>query len=238
MWPEPARASRRPAPSLPVFGTESPPVATITASASSGGASRRAPRASRRRCGATPVTTRARRAAARRAARRARAARRGRRAPGATPGRASPTPSPRRAGCRASRSKKATCSASGQRAHDLAQRVRRRVGDEARLVQPRGEHVAAPAAADEDLAPAVARALQRARVSAPALGGEDRRHRARRARADHRDAVCHRSGVQETRAAALGARGARRTSCGMADRTRRDGRAPREARFAPCRASS
>ena len=77
----------------------------------------------------------------------------------------------------------------GQRpgAHQLAQRVRRRVRHEARLVQARRQHVAAAAAADQDLAAAVERAFHE-RCFRPAGGREDRRHAARGPRSDHHDA--------------------------------------------------
>ena len=53
------------------------------------------------------------------------------------------------------------------RAHDAAQQMRRRVGDKARLVEPRGKDVAASAAADQNLAAAVSSCVRRA-ASRPA----------------------------------------------------------------------
>ena len=65
--------------------------------------------------------------------------------------------------------------------------MRRRVGDEPRLVEPRGKDVAASAAADQNLAAAVFRAFEEQCLCA--LGrGENRRHRAGRAGADYDDA--------------------------------------------------
>ena len=104
-----------------------------------------------------------------------RAAGRGRRGRDSIAETASPTRPPRRAGCRARCSKNATCSRSGHERTHPAQQMRRRIGDEARLVEPRGKDVAAAAAADQDLAPAVARPLEQPRFGA-GRRGEDRRH--------------------------------------------------------------
>ncbi len=70
-------------------------------------------------------------------------------------------------------------------AQHLSERVRGGIGHEPRLVDARRQDVAAPAAADQDLAPAVGRALEQQRLGV-GRGREDRRHRAGRARADHR----------------------------------------------------
>ena len=73
------------------------------------------------------------------------------------------------------------------RPHDAAQQMRRRVGDKARLVEARGQDVAASAAADENLAAAVLRAFEEQRLGAPRRR-EDRGHRAGGAGADYDDA--------------------------------------------------
>ena len=79
---------------------------------------------------------------------------------------------------------------------DVAQRVRRGVGDEARLLHSGRENVAAAAAADENLASAVPRPLEQEGLRA-AGRGEDRGQDARGARADHSDTaaslplLCH-----------------------------------------------
>ena len=72
------------------------------------------------------------------------------------------------------------------RKQDLPQRVGRRRGDELRRRQMRREHVAAPSAADQDLAAAVRRPLEQ---HDPTRAGRrvDRRDEPCRARADHDD---------------------------------------------------
>jgi hypothetical protein len=72
------------------------------------------------------------------------------------------------------------------RAQDAPHRVRRRVADEARFVQPHRHHVAAATPTDEDLATAVLGALEQDRLGA-ALGCEDGRHGAGGAGADDDD---------------------------------------------------
>ena len=74
------------------------------------------------------------------------------------------------------------------RANDSTDEVRRRVAHEPRFVEARREDIAAPAAADQDLAAAVSRALEKKCVGA---GGssENRRHRPGRAGADDDDAA-------------------------------------------------
>ena len=65
--------------------------------------------------------------------------------------------------------------------------MRCRVGDETRLVEPRGKDVAASAAADENLPATVLRAFEEEGLCA--LGRrENRRHRAGGARADYDNA--------------------------------------------------
>ena len=73
------------------------------------------------------------------------------------------------------------------RSDELAEKMGRGFRDETRFVEPGRQDVASPAAADEDLAPAVAGALEEERLDTR-RGGEDRRHRPGRARADHDDA--------------------------------------------------
>ena len=68
------------------------------------------------------------------------------------------------------------CSAKRPRINKPAQQVWRGVGDEARLIDLGGENVAAPAAADQDLAPAVGRSFEEKRFR-PRPGCEDCRHR-------------------------------------------------------------
>ena len=87
-------------------------------------------------------------------------------------GRASPTRSPRPAGCRASRSKKAICSRERPRADDLAQRVGRRVGDEARSRRARaGSMLQRPPPLMRILRPPSA-VRSRSGVSAPAAAAK------------------------------------------------------------------
>ena len=74
------------------------------------------------------------------------------------------------------------------RSHDPADEVRWSLADEARFVELGWKDVAPAAAADEDLASAVGGALDEEGLGARSRG-EDRRHRARRARADHDDAA-------------------------------------------------
>ena len=90
-------------------------------------------------------------------------------------------------GRRSSSSKKSDLLSQRPGAEHLAQQVRRRIGDEARFVEAHRQHVAASAAADEDLAAAVARALEQSGLGA-GLRGEDRGHGAGRARTDDDDA--------------------------------------------------
>jgi hypothetical protein len=168
-----------PVPSLPVFGTDRPPVATITASATSASSpaiptDQRSPSrdsdvtiVSKRSC--TPL----------------------RRASDSSPSRTS------RALCDAGKSfadstssssrmptscsKNATCAASGQ----LRTILRNVFGEESvtkrdSSTREPGQHVAPPPAADEDLAPTISGALEQHRLGAAARG-EDRRHGAGRA---------------------------------------------------------
>jgi hypothetical protein len=73
------------------------------------------------------------------------------------------------------------------RSDHAPQKMRRRVGHEARLIQPCRQDIAASAAADQNLAAAVLRALDERRLGA--LGRrEDRRHRAGRAGANYDNA--------------------------------------------------
>ncbi len=171
-----------PTPSLPVFGTESPPVATITASASSGApfardtrhppavGVRSVTRVSMRSCDADRL--RVREEAIAHVSRLVRGGEELRRLDLLHEGNAE------------ARFEEGALLGQWPGPHELAQEVGRRVGDEARLVEVRGEDVAAPAAADEDLPAAVARPFEKERLRAGG-GGENRRHRSRRAGADH-----------------------------------------------------
>src|SRR5512134_931013 len=76
------------------------------------------------------------------------------------------------------------------RAKDFPEQVRRGVGDEPRLVEARRQNVAAPPAADQDLATAIAGTFEEERRRAP-LGGKHRGQRSGGAGADHDDAPRH-----------------------------------------------
>ena len=158
---------RRPRPSLPVFGTESPPVATITASATIGGSPRRARRASRRAAGARPVTVVSVHDTDASPRRVARAGRRARRARGSRPGRASRDSGSSTSGMPSSRSKNAICSASG---HE--RRILRRVFGEESVTKRdsstrAGSTLQRPPPLMRILRPP-SRVRSRSRVSAPA----------------------------------------------------------------------
>ena len=164
-WPS-RRAMSRPVPSLPVAGTDRPPVATITRSRGDRPAkSRRVkPAASMRDVGdgrVEPDLDTLDRANATSASRTSFAL--------FDRGNSLPDSSSSASGICRSSSKKARCSCSGHGAQHAAQQVGRRVGDESIGRQHRGQHVASAAAADQDLAAAVLRAF-------------DQRRRARRVR--------------------------------------------------------
>jgi len=73
------------------------------------------------------------------------------------------------------------------RAKNLPQHVARRIGDESRFVDAHRKNVAPSAAADENLAAAVTRSLEKRGLGA-ARGGKDRGHRTGRTRANDDDA--------------------------------------------------
>ena len=180
-----ASAICNPRPSLPVFGTDNPPVARTTASASSGSPSWRSTIQRSAACripvtsvSVTMVTPLRRAWAEQRVAHVARALRfreelaRFRFLDERQPQLAL---------------EERDLLVERPRAHDAAQQMRRRVGDEARLVEPRGKDVAASAAADQNFPAAVLRAFEQKCLCA--LGRrENRRHRAGGAGADYDDA--------------------------------------------------
>ena len=179
-------ATRKPVPSLPVLGTDKPPVAMITAPACSVSPSRSSTRhpASTGPTSLTVVFSRSCRAAALRELQKPIADIAG------------------ALGCG-----KELCRfdllderqpelaleerdllAERPRANDSTDEVRRRVAHEPRFVEARREDIAAAAAADQDLAAAVSRALEKKCVGAGG-GSENRRHRPGRAGADDDDAA-------------------------------------------------
>ena len=188
---------RKPVPSLPVLGTDRPPVATTTAPACSGSPSRDVdapPAVVGREAGDGRVHA----AAARRAVARARSRRSRTSRARCEAGKSFADSTSSTSGRPSSRSKNAICSRSG---HERTIRRTRCGGasltkrDSSRRA---GRMLQRPPPLIRILRPPSRRALEEQRVGAGG-GGEDRRHRPGRPRADHDDAAAlewHRSSIR------------------------------------------
>ena len=179
-WPS-SRAMRRPAPSLPVAGTERPPVARMTRAARiiSPDESCTAQQSSSRSRSVTRAAVHTRPPRWTYAVISASSTVRAR----SLTGKSLPVSASSLSGTPRSASKKRRTSASGQAASTFRTRFGRAIADEIGVRRLAGEHVAAPAAADQDLLAGAIAALQQ-QHGTRAGRGMDRGHQARRARAD------------------------------------------------------